>query len=679
MRFPDRLAIVQGSLALFALGLVGKAGYEQLYRHAYWAALGRRQHYATSGLPAPRGDIEDASGSTLAESRELTHLGVAPREVADRAALAAALRAGGVDPGWVRTALDTGRRWVDIPGAFLPSDVAPAAAMRGVYARPVMDRVYASSAGLRPIVGRVGPARALDGVELALDSLLRGDTATVRVPRDRSGRVLEAPPGGREPEPGNTVVLTLHRELQDICDRALSDAVDSLHASGGDIVVMNPMTGEVLAMASRRVDPPGIANTAITEPYEPGSTVKPFVAARLLMLGRVRLDEQVNTFGGHLDIDGRHIDDADEHPAMMSLAEVIKHSSNVGIVLFAQRLTPREKYELLRDAGFGTPTAVPLPAESPGILRDPTHWTKQTAASVAMGYEVAVTPLQVVTAYSAIANGGLLLAPHIVQEIRSPAGAVLYHDSTEVVRRIMSPQVAATIRQMLRGVVASGTSTRADLATYDVAGKSGTARRTVRGRYAAGDYTASFVGLFPVEHPQFVILVKLDHPRVGGYYGGVLAGGVTNVVLRAALAARDGALNLGELAADAHAPREDTSAAARAVRADSARRAVARRLADSVRAAARPPARVAIAVPPDSDPRTTASYVVTLPARARIAPAVVGTRAVPDVAGLPLRAAVRTLHAAGFRVELTRGLTGTLPASGTPLTPGRVVRLGDSN
>ncbi|MEO8945327.1 MAG: penicillin-binding transpeptidase domain-containing protein, partial [Gemmatimonadaceae bacterium] len=326
----------------------------------------------------------------------------------------------------------------------------------------------------------------------------------------------------------------------------------------------------------------------------------------------------------------------------------------------------------LRDMGFGMQTAVALPAESPGLLRDPTRWTPQSAASVMMGYEIAVTPLQMVTAYSAIANGGELLAPHIVKEIRAPDGTVRYAAKRDVVRTVMTPEVASQIRTMLRDVVAGGTSTRADLATLDVAGKSGTALRNSHGRYIAGSYTASFVGLFPDDKPQFVILVKLDNPQMG-FYGGIVAGNVTNVVLRAALAARDAALNRGELASSVHAPRPDTSAAGIATqraRLVNDRRNDSVAVADSLRIAAHP-------VPPDSDPRTGEYYVVTLPSKPHAVPPVVSPRPVPDVTGLPLRSAVRILHAAGFRVELAPGgPIGTVPVSGTLLEPGRVVKLG---
>ena len=668
-----RLAIVYASLLVFALALVAKAGYEQLFRTAYWTSIAQRQHYASSGLPAPRGDILDATGRPLVESREMVRLSVAPRQVKNRLGLARDLKLASVDPRFVSMSLDTARKWVDVPGMYLPSDVAPAIALGGVYSKPVMDRVYATSGGIRRIVGRVGPnGVALDGIELALDSLLRGDTTTIRVARDKSGRPLAAPVGADDPTPGNTVVLTINRELQEICDRALSVAVDSLHADGGDIVVMNPSNGDILAMASNRTDPVAVANTAVTEPYEPGSTMKPFVAARLLGLGLATPDATIDTYDGRFTIDGRTITDADEHPSILSLTDVIKHSSNVGIVRFALKMSVRQKFELLRDMGFGMPTAVALPAESPGLLRDPTRWTPQSAASVVMGYEIAVTPLQMVTAYSAIANGGELLAPHIVKEIRAPDGTVRYTATRDVVRKVMTPEVASEIRTMLRDVVAGGTSTKADLATLDVAGKSGTALRNSHGRYIAGSYTASFVGLFPDDKPQFVILVKLDNPQMG-FYGGIVAGNVTNVVLRAALAARDAALNRGELASSVHAPRPDTTAAgiaAQRVRLISDRRNDSVAVADSLRIAAHP-------VPPDSDPRTGEYYVVTLPSKPHVVPPVVSPRAVPDVTGLPLRSAVRILHAAGFRVELAPGgATGTVPASGTLLEPGRVVKLG---
>ena len=443
--------------------------------------------------------------------------------------------------------------------------------------------------------------------------------------------------------------------LQDICERELSIAVDSLRADGGDIVVMNPHTGEILALASSRVGRTTFSNTAVTEPFEPGSTLKPFIAASLLEKGRARPSDVVNTHNGKLELDGRVITDMHKAPAL-SLADVIRYSSNIGIVEFGQRLTPRQKYETFRDLGFGMSLGVPLPAEATGTLREPKQWSKQTSASILMGYEIAVTPLQLVAAYSAIANGGELLEPHLIKEVRSVDGKVAYRAEPRAVRRVMSGEVARTIQQMLLGVVQEGTATKADLADFDVAGKSGTARRTSpNAGYVAGNYTASFVGLFPGKDPQYVVLVKLDNPRGAHYAGGDIAAPVTRIVLRAALAARDAALNREDLAAS-----EKTAVAATAQ-------------PDAPRPESYDPNR-------NIERRETAeaasSYVIDLPAARKPAPVAIAPRAVPNVSGMSVRAAVRTLHTAGFRVRLVATASrGTSPAAGTIAAPGTIIQL----
>jgi membrane peptidoglycan carboxypeptidase len=218
------------------------------------------------------------------------------------------------------------------------------------------------------------------------------------------------------------------------------------------------------------------------------------------------------------------------------------------MVQFAERLTEREEYEALRDAGFGMVTGIPYPSESQGRLRPVKEWSSLSRGSLAMGYEIAVTPLQLALAYGAIANGGELLEPVLVKEIRDADGDVTFAAGRRVVRRVMSEETARTIRGLLREVVTDGTAKSADLATYELSGKSGTARRVRAdgGGYEEGSYTASFVGLFPSEDPQFVILVKLDDPG-GAYYGGRIAAPVTKAVLEAVIAARDGALDPAKL------------------------------------------------------------------------------------------------------------------------------------
>ncbi|MDQ6770761.1 MAG: penicillin-binding transpeptidase domain-containing protein [Gemmatimonadota bacterium] len=674
MKLPNRVAVVHGFFVLFALALIARAAKVQVVEGSQWVARGKREHYVAAAAAAPRGEILDASGNTLVESRELTRVALALPEMRDTAFVLKALRRARLDVALVHAAIERRRRWIDLPGLYSQSDLASISKLNGVHLTPVLQRVYAQSTGIRRIVGSLdGQGNPLDGVELALDTILRGDSGRVSLARDKSGRPFDTPDAWTDqPRAGSTVVLTINNTLQDICERELAIAVDSLQATGGDIVVMNPHTGEILALASSRVGHTSFSNTAVTEPFEPGSTLKPFVAASLLERGRATPRDVVNTHNGKLELDGRTI--TDMHKAsQLSLADVIRFSSNVGIVEFGQRLTPRQKYETFRDLGFGMPLGIPLPAESPGTLREPKEWSKQTSASILMGYEIAVTPLQLVAAYSAIANGGELLEPHLVKEVRSLEGKVLYRAETRPVRRVMSGEVARTVQEMLLAVVQEGTATKADLQTFDVAGKSGTARRTSQNTgYTAGNYTASFVGLFPGKDPQYVVLVKLDSPNGSHYAGGDIAAPVTRIVLRAALAARDAALNREDLAAS------EKTAIARAddnkgEKPTASMRTVSRDPAEHVEPTAYDPgdnlaSRLA--------PEPTTSYVVDLPVTPKSAPIAIAPRAIPDVRGLSVREAVRALHAAGFRVRLSKGLAnGTLPAAGTISPPGTVVQL----
>lgn len=679
MKTRKRVAIVHTFFVLFALALVARAAKVQIIDGSDWVARARRQHFFAGSTSAPRGEILDASGNTLVESREMTRVAVALPEVRDTAFVLKALRHARIDVDGVRAAIARRRRWIDLPGLYTASDVASLSKLNGIHLTPVLQRVYANSGGIKRIVGTLDEqGNPLDGLELALDTLLRGDSGKVRLARDKNGRALDSPDGWTEqPKAGSTVVLTINNTLQDICERELSIAVDSLRADGGDIVVMNPHTGEILALASSRVGKTAFSNTAVTEPFEPGSTLKPFVAASLLENGRARITDIVDTHNGKLELDGRVI--TDMHKAQsLSLADVIRYSSNIGIVEFGQRLTPRQKYETFRNLGFGMPLGVPLPAEASGTLREPKQWSKQTSASILMGYEIAVTPLQLVTAYAAIANGGELLEPHLVKEVRSIDGKVLYRAEPRSVRRVMSGEVARTVQQMLLAVVREGTAAKADLATFDVAGKTGTARRTSQNAgYVAGNYTASFVGLFPGNDPQYVVLVKLDNPRGAHYAGGDIAAPVTRIVLRAALAARDAALDREDLAASEKSavaqshpdPTGGTNAVAgvKFIRRNDAEEPD-RPAADSYD----PNRNVAKRDPSES----TASYVIELPASLKSAAVAIASRAIPDVRGLSVREAVRAIHNAGFRVRLIGASSaGTFPAAGTVAAPGTLVQL----
>jgi len=667
-----RIGLAHAVLAAFAIAILFKAADVQLVQGTRWRARAARQQTAERVVPAPRGDIMDATHRILAQSRETVRLEIAPREVTEPRKLKAALSKLRVDPALIARAIDTSSKYLTVPKQFLAVDAAPAIALGGVPSFATIAREDAVSAGTEGLVGHVdADNKAVDGLEFSLDSILRGQPGTATIVRDSHGQGRESPiEPGTAPVKGNSVVLTINADLQEIAERALADAVARMGAEGGDIVVLDPHTGAVRAMASRRLDPKQTAATVITDPFEPGSTAKPFMAAGLIDRGRVTDQDSVDTGDGVYEINGREIHD-EHHIGRAPLADVIRWSSNIGIVKFSSRLSEREEYETLRDFGFGTTTGVPYPTESGGTLRAPKAWSKQSAASLAMGYEMSVTPLQLASAYAVFANGGKLVEPALVDEIVGPDGAVRYRHTPRVVRQVVSPATAEKVRHLLLDVVDEGTALQAALDNYLLAGKTGTPRGSVRGHYVAGRYNPNFVGLFPGDNPQYVIVVKLTAPQ-SSIFAAETAAPVTKAILQAALAARDAALDRGKLASSV-VPSKRDSARETVQQAGT----LAPTMTEQVATAAPAPTAQPQPAPHDVEGEP---IVVALPMSApRLAPRVV--RPVPDVRGLPLRDAVRSLHGAGFRVRIARGSgsgsspTSTAPAAGALAPTGTLVRL----
>ena len=630
-----RLEFVERGVFIALALLVVRAAQVQLLEGRRWAEAAQAQRTERIVLQARRGTLSDRHGTPLALTQETYHVGVAPNELRDAARDGAliARQLGLTARGW-QEALH--KRYSYFAGPFSALEVRPLRSVRGVHLEPVVNRFYPAPELARATIGRVGDdGYGASGMEKTLDSLLAGRSGSAVVLKDRAGREYESPARViAQPVAGHDVVLTLDAELQEIAQRALDDALRRMDADGGDVVMLDPATCEVLAIASRQRD--GTARpSAFIDTFEPGSVAKIFAAAALLALKRVRPGEHVSGENGVYHLPGRTITDDDPQPTL-TLADAIRVSSNIAIVKFAARLRPAEQYGMLRDFGFGALTGVEFPGEAVGRLRPPSEWTRPSAASLAIGYELSVTPIQLTVAYAALANGGLLLQPTLIREVRSPEGPVLYRHEPEPVRRAVSPEIAAALRDLLRGVVERGTGAEAALTNFPVAAKTGTTRRVVNGHYAAGQYTASFAALFPADKPQLVLVVKIDNPHKGSHFAAQTAAPVTRSMLEQALAARTVALDRARLST-----------------------------------AARPAAAV-----PLEDDGGVVPYVVPWPYQ----PDSVGERrrqTVPDVTGLRLREAVRALHRRGFRVALKGWGTAehTWPAAGDSAATGATVTL----
>ncbi len=645
-----RCRIVFGFWALAATGLLLRSAELQIGEADAWREIASEQHRIETRVPAERGSIVDRDGIPLALSHEAVRVGIAPQELVDRQETAALLaRALQVPSDQAARAAFDQRRWVAVPGQFPPSAGVALSDHRGVYVERQLTRVYAYGAVGRGVLGSVIDKTGAGGIEQEFEAHLRGSFGSGLLARDSRGRPI---PGEaweiRAPKAGGSVVLALDVAVQEIAVEALREALASTESVGGDVVVTDPNTGEVLAMASLRAGEFGRLGSINTS-YEPGSTLKPFMVAALLREGKATLNDSVDTGNGSWSFAGRTIDDV-AAVGTASLRDVVVASSNVGVAKFAQRLTPEEQYAALRDFGFGVKSGVRLPGETPGTLRRPADWSAQSAASLAIGYEIAVTPLQMAMAYGAIANGGVLMQPVLVRQLKDAEGRLMQEFPPRPIRRVVSRRVAREITDVLIGVVEEGTGTRARLGSFAVAGKSGTSRAYApEVGYEASAYNSSFVAFFPADDAQILVVVKLERPS-GAYYGGTTAAPVTRATMAAILAAREPPLDRGVLAARVRPQPEDREVSPEA------------------------PGRVGPA-------SSVASRVVTVRTQESLSPAIDhGTRgqfALPALEGLSGRAAARRLHALGIDVlwQSAGPIAGTDPAAGTPVAAGDTVRL----
>ena len=528
-------------ILVVALASVARIANLQLRQGAQWLAVSVEQNSVSVGLDAPRGTIYDRDLRPLAVHSEEYRPYLAPRETRDLdEAIAAVDRVLGLTGAEERELRNSERYWVPIRSRVSSADRErlTATGQAGIHFDTLTGRIYPDGELARVLLGQVGPdGVGVSGIELMLDSILRGTPGEALRRRDAVRGLHRVPDEEvRAPQPGYDVVLTIDADLQAIAMAALDRALEETGAAGGDIVMADPRTGEILAVVSRRGDA-GTGIPAFTDPYEPGSIMKPFLLAALLSEGTVSLDDLVDTEGGTFRAGGRVIEDVHEYDTL-TVAEVVRYSSNIGAAKLADRLERGVQYSYLRDFGFGMATGIEYPVESPGLLRRPSKWSAFSQASLAIGYEMSATSLQLVAAYGALANDGVLMRPYLVKAIRRADGTVLERQDPEELRRVITTDVAAQITDVLNSVVQEGTGNRAALSQLAIAGKTGTAKLASAGGYADRRYSASFVGYCPSDDPSLVILAKLEDPQGPMFYGGAVAAPISATTLQAALATR---------------------------------------------------------------------------------------------------------------------------------------------
>lgn len=638
---PWRRRLVLGAWLIAACVVCVRAGQVQVVEAAEWRGMAEAQHRTDVIVPATRGSILDRDGTPLAVSRERIRVSIAPREIKDIDAVRKLLENElELSRSQVVHLTSRDRVWAVAPDLYAPAVREHLRGVDGIHLERVLQRYHPHGDLARSVLGLVREGEGGGGVEQEFEGLLAGTPGREVIARDNVGREI---PGERvtmvPPRSGGEVVLTIDMDLQEIAQQALEEAVDETGAHGGDVVVTDPKTGELLALVSIRGGHTS-ALSAVNTPHEPGSTIKPFTIAGLLQRGLVSMDDTVDVGDGLWEVAGRTIHETHAR-GRLSIADALRESSNVGVAKAAQVLTPGAQYQNLRDFGFGVRSGVELPGESSGTLRRPSDWTGQSAASLAIGYEISVTPLQMAMAYGALANGGLLMQPQLVRETRDPDGVVLERYDSRVIRRVVDAGVTKAVSAALVEVVEDGTGTSARLGSFRVAGKTGTAWFNSGSGYERGEYYASFAGFFPAEDPQLVVFVGLDRPQGSSYYGGAVAAPVTRATMEAALAARATPLDRAALL---KAERTEPLVTHDAPPARFASRSVDRHVAP-------------VATVRESRDPTGVEL--------------------PDVAGLPSRVAVRRLHGLGLRViPLGLGeIRGSMPPAGTRVVPGDTVRL----
>jgi cell division protein FtsI/penicillin-binding protein 2 len=529
-------AVILNTVVIFSFFLVSLRLVDlMIVHHKRFYDSAQKQHIKVEDIQVRRGIIVDRRGRELALNLDLDSIYADPKHL-DREGNGVKRLASAIarEPKAVLAKIPDKGRFIWVERKLDPGTAEKIRALKieGLGFLPEAKRFYPKADLASHILGFVGmDNQALEGIELKFDKYLKTSGGKVTVERDAGGRTLS--PGVNTEVKGNNIVLTIDEALQRIVEKELDKAMAHWKAAAASVIMMDPLTGEILALANRPAyDPNRGGNAAasakrdraITDLYEPGSTFKIVVGIAALEEKILRPNTLFDVSRGSIEVGGKNIHDAHKH-GVLTFKEVIQKSSNVGSIMIGMKLGKDRVYKYAKLLGIGEKTGIDLPGEVTGWIPRPERWSSTSIGAIPIGQEVAVTPLQMLRAYSAIANGGSLVSPHVVSEIISPRGEVVASFKNKDMDRIISAKTAETFKDILKSVVEEGGTGRgASVDGNAVAGKTGTAQiidpRTKR--YSKEKYVSSFVGFVPADSPRIAMIVVVYEPK-GQIYGGAVA------------------------------------------------------------------------------------------------------------------------------------------------------------
>lgn len=522
---------------IFLLFCIARLLFIQFFRSSYLSSIAKKQHSLFMELEPRRGTIYDINLKPQAVNIPVDSVYATPKDIKSQDktnAIAKLSSILGLDSSYLKDRLYRNKSFVWIARKITPeqSEAIKKLKLKGIHFIKETKRCYPNSYMASQIIGFAGLDNVgLEGLELYCDKYLKGEPGFALFFRDARQKKLDIWEDMIAPRDGYDLVLTIDEVVQYIAERELDKAYKTYHAKGATIIVMDPHTGAVLALANRptfdlngytKANKDQMRNRAVCDLFEPGSVFKIVTAAAALEEKKVTEQDKFFCENGEYKIAGHILHDHTPH-GTITFKEVIEVSSNIGTVKIAQMLGADTLYRYIRLFGFGSKLGVDMPGEISGIVREPRLWSKLSIGAVPIGQEVAATDIQLVAAMSVIANGGQLMKPYILSEIKDKQGEVIKKFSPVLIRKAISLDTAARLRKILTGVVEEGTGKMAKIEGFTAAGKTGTAQKLEdNGTYSHSKFVASFVGFAPAEDPKIAIVVTLDEPHPV-YYGGVVA------------------------------------------------------------------------------------------------------------------------------------------------------------